>query len=64
MGTDGFGRSETRSDLRDFFEIDERHIVLAALNGLSREGKLSSKKVLDAMWKMGMDPEKINPYVM
>jgi pyruvate dehydrogenase E1 component len=64
LGTDGFGRSETRSDLRDFFEIDERHIVLAALNGLSREGKFSSKKVSVAMQKMGMDPEKINPYVM
>ncbi|MFH1964205.1 MAG: pyruvate dehydrogenase (acetyl-transferring), homodimeric type, partial [Acidobacteriota bacterium] len=64
LGTDGFGRSETRSELRDFFEIDERHIVLAALCGLSREGKLPGKKVISAMRKMGMDPEKINPYEM
>ena len=64
LGTDGFGRSETRSGLRDFFEIDERHIVLAALSGLSREGKLPGKKVISAMQKMGMDPEKINPYEM
>lgn len=64
LGTDGFGRSETRSELRDFFEIDERHIVLAALCGLSREGKLPGKKVISAMQKMGMDSEKINPYEM
>ncbi len=64
LGTDGFGRSETRPVLRDFFEIDERHIVLAALGGLSREGKLPKKKVVSAMKKMGMDPEKINPYKM
>ncbi len=64
LGTDGFGRSETRQALRDFFEIDERHIVLAALGGLSREGKLPGKNVVGAMKKMGMDSEKINPYEM
>lgn len=64
LGTDGFGRSDTRPDLRDFFEIDERHIVLAALSGLSREGKFPEEKVLDAMKKMELDPEKINPYRM
>ena len=64
LGTDGFGRSETRPELRDFFEIDERHIVLAALSGLSREGNLPGKNVTSAMKKMGMDPEKINPYEM
>ena len=64
LGTDGFGRSDTRPDLRDFFEIDERHIVLAALSGLSREGKVPKEKVIDAMKSMGLDPEKINPYNM
>jgi pyruvate dehydrogenase E1 component len=64
LGTDGFGRSDTRPDLRDFFEVDARHIVMAALSGLSREGKMPEKKVLDAMKSMELDPEKINPYNM
>ena len=64
LGTDGFGRSESRPALRDFFEVDERHIVLAALSGLSREGKLSEETVQEAMREMKLDPEKINPYEM
>lgn len=64
LGTDGFGRSETRPALRDFFEVDERHVVLAALSGLSREGKIPEKTVQKAMKDMKLDPEKINPYEM
>ncbi len=64
LGTDGFGRSETRPALRDFFEVDERHIVLAALSGLSREGNIPEKIVQKAMKDMKLDPEKINPYEM
>ena len=43
MGTDGFGRSDTRESLRRYFEIDSEHIVLAALSSLIKENKLDSK---------------------
>ena len=43
LGTDGFGRSESRAALRDFFEIDAKHIVFAALGELAREGKIKSE---------------------
>ncbi len=61
LGTDGFGRSETREALRDFFEVDEQHIVLAALAGLFREGKIEAKTVQGAIKKLGIDPNKANP---
>jgi len=41
LGTDGFGRSEGRTSLRDFFEVDHRYIVVATLGSLAREGKLA-----------------------
>lgn len=61
LGTDGFGRSETREALRDFFEVDFRHVVLATLHGLAREGKIKSDVVQKAIKKFELDPEKINP---
>ncbi len=63
LGTDGFGRSESREALRDFFEIDARFIALAALTGLAREGKVKPDALKKAMKKLEIDPEKANPLI-
>ena len=63
LGTDGFGRSEARAALRDFFEVDAKHIVLATLGALAREKKISSDVVKQAIQDLGIDPEKLNPAV-
>ncbi len=61
LGTDGFGRSESRSALRDFFEVDARHIALAALSALSRTGEVPRQVVSRAMEELRIDPETENP---
>ena len=61
LGTDGFGRSDTRSRLRNHFEMDHRFIVLAALTELVTEGTLKGKVLPEAIEKLGIEPEKINP---
>jgi len=61
LGTDGFGRSDTREALRDFFEVDYRHVVVAALSGLARSGDLSAKVAREAIKTLGLDPDKPNP---
>ncbi len=61
LGTDGFGRSDNRTALRNFFEVDSRHIALAALCGLAREGQIESKLVKRAMKDLEIDPDKPNP---
>ena len=61
LGTDGFGRSDGRRHLRDFFEVDERHIALAALYGLARQGRIDRQMVKQAMDDMGIDGDKPNP---
>ncbi len=61
LGTDGFGRSDTRAALRDHFEVDARHIAFAALYALSREGKIKADVVKQAMDDLDIDPEKANP---
>ena len=61
LGTDGFGRSDTREKLRRFFEVDRHYIVVAALKMLADEGVLSPAKVAEAIKKYGMDPDKPNP---
>lgn len=63
LGTDGFGRSETREALRDFFEVDSRYITLATLYGLMQEGKIKADVVTGAIKDMGIDPEKLNPHI-
>jgi pyruvate dehydrogenase E1 component len=63
LGTDGFGRSDGRAHLRDFFEVDERYIALAALYGLAREGKIPVDAVKSALKDLDIDPEKANPMV-
>jgi pyruvate dehydrogenase E1 component len=63
LGTDGFGRSESRASLRDFFEVDYRYIVVAALSALAREGKLDAGVVRQAMKTCNINPEKMNPAI-
>jgi pyruvate dehydrogenase E1 component len=63
LGTDGFGRSENRVALRDFFEVDAKHIVLATLGALAREKKIGSDMVKAAIGELGINPEKANPAV-
>jgi len=63
LGTDGFGRSEGRAALRDFFEVDARHIVLATLNDLARDGKIEVSVVQKAIKDLGINPDKPNPAV-
>ncbi|MCX4026120.1 pyruvate dehydrogenase (acetyl-transferring), homodimeric type [Endozoicomonas sp. SM1973] len=61
LGTDGFGRSDSRQKLREFFEVDRYYITVAALHALKEEGKVDSKVVADAMKKFSIDPTKANP---
>lgn len=61
LGTDGFGRSDTRKKLRDFFEVDRHWVVLAALEGLVKDGQLEAQVLLDAMQTFGIDVNKPNP---
>jgi pyruvate dehydrogenase E1 component len=61
LGTDGFGRSESRAALRDFFEVDAKHIVLATLGALAREEKISMEVLKGAVRDLGIDSEKMNP---
>jgi pyruvate dehydrogenase E1 component len=63
LGTDGFGRSETRETLRDHFEVDHRHIAIAALSALKEEGKVKAAEVAAAITELGIDPEKLNPHI-
>ncbi|CAM3564633.1 pyruvate dehydrogenase (acetyl-transferring), homodimeric type [Deinococcus frigens] len=61
LGTDGFGRSEGRAELRDFFEVDARHVVLATLYALQRDGKVKGDVVAKAIADLGIDPERAAP---
>jgi len=61
LGTDGYGRSEGREALRDFFEVDAKHIVLATLHGLLREKQIKPEVVTQAVKDLGINPEKANP---
>jgi pyruvate dehydrogenase E1 component len=63
LGTDGFGRSEGRSSLRDFFEVDAKHIVLAVLNDLAMDGKIDVAVALQAIKDLGINTEKPNPAI-
>lgn len=61
LGTDGFGRSDTRQKLRGFFEVDRYYVTVTALKALADAGKVDVKEVLEAMKKYGIDPEKADP---
>ena len=64
LGTDGFGRSDTREKLRSFFEVDRYNIAYSALYGLYRQGAISTGDLLSARSGLGIDPEKVNPVLL
>lgn len=61
LGTDGFGRSDTRPALRRHFEIDAEHTVFATLSALSEQGEFAKKKLPDVIRELDLDPDKIDP---
>ncbi len=61
LGTDGYGRSDTRQQLRHFFEVDAKYIAVTALYALASQGEIESSVVTKAMKKYGIDPEKLDP---
>jgi len=61
LGTDGFGRSDTRAALRDFFEVDARFITLATLNELARQKAVKPSVVQKAIQDLEINPAKIDP---
>ncbi|HEY6598063.1 MAG TPA: hypothetical protein VIZ30_02065, partial [Pseudomonadales bacterium] len=61
LGTDGFGRSDTRSKLRWFFEVDRHFVTIAALASLADKQVIARSVVRDAMVRFAIDPEKANP---
>jgi len=63
LGTDGFGRSETRASLREFFEVDYRYVIVATLAALARDGKLDASIVDQAIKAHNINPEKSNPAI-
>ena len=63
LGTDGFGRSENRTMLRDFFEVDHRYVVVATLGALAREGKIDTSVVQQTIRTLGIDAEKADPAI-
>jgi pyruvate dehydrogenase E1 component len=61
LGTDGFGRSDFRSKLREHFEVNRHYIVVAALKALADEGTVPMAKVAEAIKKYGIDADRVNP---
>ena len=64
LGTDGFGRSDTREKLRSFFEVDRHYVTVAALKALADEGAVPASKVAEAIKKYGIDPDKPAPWTV
>jgi len=64
LGTDGFGRSDTRQKLRRFFEVDRYQVVVAALKALADEGKVPATKVGEAIQKYDIDPQAPDPWTV
>ncbi len=61
LGTDGFGRSDSRDNLRRFFEVNRQYVTVAALRSLAEDGAIKPQVVADAIKKYGIDPNKPNP---
>jgi pyruvate dehydrogenase E1 component len=61
LGTDGYGRSDMRSQLRKFFEVNRWYVVVAALSALADEGLVERSRVREAIEKYRIDPDKPNP---
>jgi pyruvate dehydrogenase E1 component len=64
LGTDGFGRSDTREKLRYFFEVDRRFVTVAALKALADDGTMPARTVAEAIAKYGIDPSKPAPWTV
>jgi pyruvate dehydrogenase E1 component len=64
LGTDGFGRSDTRERLRRFFEVDAETTVIATLHALARKGEIEMSAVEKAIRKLKVDPEKVWPQIV
>jgi pyruvate dehydrogenase E1 component len=64
LGTDGFGRSDTREKLRRFFEVDRHYVAVAALKALADEGAIPAAKVAEAIAKYGIDSQKPAPWTV
>ena len=64
LGTDGFGRSDTRENLRRFFEVDAEMTVIATLHALAQKGEMDCRVVEQAIKDLGVDPEKVQPQIL
>jgi pyruvate dehydrogenase E1 component len=64
LGTDGYGRSDSRAALRRFFEVDRQHVAVAALDGLARQGTIEPKMVASAIAKYGLAPDAPAPWTV
>ena len=64
LGTDGFGRSDGRAKLREFFEVNRDYVVIAALSELAKAKQIKPDVVSAAIKKLGLDTEKINPLLV
>jgi pyruvate dehydrogenase E1 component len=61
LGTDGFGRSDSRVKLREHFEVNRYYVVIAALKSLADDGRIPATRVAEAIKKYGINADKINP---
>ena len=61
LGTDGFGRSDSRENLRHHFEVDTSYVIVAALGELAKRGEIDVKVVEEAIKKYNINPDKVNP---
>ena len=64
LGTDGFGRSDSRAALRHFFEVDRHFVAVSALKALADQGKIDASLVASAITSFGINPDKANPLTM
>ena len=64
LGTDGFGRSDSRKKLREHFEVDRRFVTIAALRALSMDGKIEPKMVTKAIKQYDIDPDRLDPVIL
>ena len=64
LGTDGFGRSDARDALREYFEVDAAHLVVAVLSELARSGQLPPSVVESAIGELGIDPARAAPFLI
>ena len=64
LGTDGFGRSDTRNRLRRYFEVDAESVVIATLFALAEKGQVKRQAVEKAITELGIDPEKAFPQIV